>query len=245
MSQILQNSAIEKRHSKIWSVAVALSLTLGVALCSSDLDRLRSHVGKSFELFNSYSFRPDRWESESLFRQGLSAYNARNYIQAENKWKMALNRPNSPLQYARTARNLAILFRDRCQYDEAELLFKTAINLAKKHQSEGSPTSAFFAENLAQQYKQQGRYSEAIALYSEVLDSYRKFFGPNEPAVADILYALASCYREKAKTATNCKMINQKAVSLLEESLEIRTKILGSEHTDTLRSAKLLAEARK
>jgi len=78
----------------------------------------------------------------------------------------------------------AITLRAQGRYDEAEGLYREALEIACKTIGEAHPNYAFGLNNLALVVQARGRYSEAEALLREALEIDRKTIGEAHPSFA-------------------------------------------------------------
>ncbi len=113
----------------------------------------------------------------------------------------------------------------RAQYEEAEPLYKRAIEIGEKTLGPEHPLLATYIDNLATVYEDQGKYSKAEPLYKRAIAIDEKALGPEHPGLATDLNNLASLYRNQGKYS--------EAEPLYKRALVIREKKFGPVHPST------------
>jgi tetratricopeptide (TPR) repeat protein len=88
---------------------------------------------------------------------------------------------------AMSLNNLAGLYRSQGKYEEAEPLYRSALEKRKRLLGEEHPDIAISQWNLGVLYQSQGRYSEAEALYHQALIIAQSKLGSNHPTTQGIL----------------------------------------------------------
>jgi len=83
--------------------------------------------------------------------------------------------------------NLAGLYRAQGRYDEAEPLYRQALELRRELLGERHPQVATSLNNLAYLYESQGRYNEAEPLYLEALAMLAQAVGTDHPNFQTVL----------------------------------------------------------
>ena len=121
---------------------------------------------------------------------------------------------------------LANLYYTQKRYDEAEPLFREALQLSREVLGPHHPRTLNNMNGLAFLYHAQGRYNEAEPLYRELLQLCREVLGPRHRATLAILNNLASLYYDQGHY--------DKAEPLYRETLQLHREILGPRHPDTL-----------
>jgi CHAT domain-containing protein/Tfp pilus assembly protein PilF len=117
---------------------------------------------------------------------------------------------------------LALLYRDKGDYTQAEPLFRRALTIAEKMLGAEHPYVAATLNNLADLYDTKGDYAQAEPLYRRALAIEEKALGAEHPGTATSLDNLANLYRAKGDYA--------QAEPLFSRALDIREKTLGAEH---------------
>jgi tetratricopeptide (TPR) repeat protein len=84
-------------------------------------------------------------------------------------------------QVAGSLNNLAYLYQSQGRYDEAEPLYRQALELRRELLGERHPQVATSLNNLAGLYESQGRYDEAEPLYLEALAMLAQAVGTDHP----------------------------------------------------------------
>ncbi|BHF71994.1 microtubule motor activity [Sparganum proliferum] len=116
--------------------------------------------------------------------------------------------------------------------------------------------------NLVIQYASEGRYEVAVPLCKQALDDLEKSSGRDHPDVATMLNILALVYRDQCKFKEAANLLNEALVAatlnnlavlygkrgkyreaepLCKRALEIREKVLGSDHPDVAKQLNNLA----
>jgi small GTP-binding protein len=110
------------------------------------------------------------------------------------------------------------------QYQQAEPLWKEALEIRKQVLGTNHPDYAGSLNNLAALYKSQGRYEEAEPLVKEALEIFKQVLGTLHPAYATSLNNLAGLYEFQGRY--------EQAESLYQEASEIFKQVLGTRHPD-------------
>ncbi|MCW3094544.1 MAG: tetratricopeptide repeat protein [Chthonomonadaceae bacterium] len=119
------------------------------------------------------------------------------------------------------------------RFDDAERLYKFALETKQGTFPEGHPEIAAFLNDLAELYRNQGRYSEAKPLYRKALRIRRAALPENHPDIATSLDNLAELYRDLAHYS--------RAESLYNKALRIRRAALPQGHPHIASSLNNLA----
>jgi tetratricopeptide (TPR) repeat protein len=130
--------------------------------------------------------------------------------------------------------NLAVVLAAEAKYEEAEPLYKQALEIDEKALGRENPTVATYLNNLALLYYSQGKYAEAEPLYKRALAIDEKLLGPSHPDVAAALGNLGLLYSSQGKYA--------EAEPLYKRALAIDEKTLGPEHPTVAIRLNTLAE---
>ena len=86
-------------------------------------------------------------------------------------------------------------------YNQAIVVAKQALKVARKNVGSEHPGVATSLNNLAGLYKSQGHYAQAEPLYKRSLAISEKTHGTEHPNVATILENLAGVYRKANRTS--------------------------------------------
>jgi tetratricopeptide (TPR) repeat protein len=170
-------------------------------------------------------------KAEAAFQLGSLAESHIDYLQAQDYYRKAVGlQPDNP-QYLNAAGLMALTMG---YYQEAEPLFRGALNIREKVSGPEHPDVASSLNNLAELYRTQGKYGEAEPLYKRSLAIWEKALGPEHPDLATSLNNLAELYRTQGKYG--------EAEPLYKRSLAILEKALGPEHPDVASILNNLAE---
>ena len=82
---------------------------------------------------------------------------------------------------AQTIYNLALLYQNQGQFEEAESLYQRALAIDEKVYGQDHLEVATDLSSLANHYRDQGRYEEAEPLYQRALAIREKTLGPEHP----------------------------------------------------------------
>jgi tetratricopeptide (TPR) repeat protein len=121
---------------------------------------------------------------------------------------------------ARLLNQTASYLQAQGRYDEAEPLYRQALELRRELLGERHPDVATSLNNLAGLYRAQGRYDEAEPLYRQALELSRELLGERHPDVATSLNNLAYLYQSQGRY--------DEAEPLYRQALELSRELLGS-----------------
>jgi len=143
----------------------------------------------------------DLW---SAFNEdGLKAYNAGRYVEAETHLVAALAEAEKSAKdeprLATSLNNLAELYRTQGRYGEAAPLFQRALSIRERLLGPKHAQVATVLNNLALVYYAQARYGEAEPLHKRALEIWEKRYGPQHPQVATSVNNLGELYRAQGK----------------------------------------------
>lgn len=127
-----------------------------------------------------------------------------------------------PEQIAHALNTNALRLDELGDAEEAEALYREALEIARATIGMGHPSYATHLNNLAGVVKAQGRYGEAEALYREALEIDRATTGAAHPDYASHLNNLAAVLFSQERPA--------EAVPLFEQALQIFQDRLPPEH---------------
>src|SRR5713226_8948083 len=119
--------------------------------------------GLVFVIFPMATAQSNSWNAYML--RGDQSLQQGRYAEAESSYRAALFQldrsdsrdPRRPL----TLNNLALVYRIKGQYMQAEPLYKQALGASETVFGPDDPQTATIANNLAELYRMQGRYSKA------------------------------------------------------------------------------------
>jgi tetratricopeptide (TPR) repeat protein len=89
------------------------------------------------------------------------------------------------------------------RYDEAEPLYKQALELRKRLLGENHPSTASSYNNLASLYNAMGRYEEAEPLYEQALAICQRVLGVNHPNTVTIRKNWEIFLKQKQQRGSN------------------------------------------
>src|SRR5271157_3811196 len=134
---------------------------------------------------------------------------------------------------AESLANLALLYKDMCEYSKAEPLYQEALRIQRKVLGAEHPETATTLNNLGELYRDAGEYDKAGPLLQEALRIRQKIFGLDHSDTAESLNNLAVLYKAMGEY--------DKAEPLLQEALRICRKVFGSESSNTANALNNLA----
>ncbi|MGD1701782.1 tetratricopeptide repeat protein [Dapis sp. BLCC M229] len=152
-------------------------------------------------------------------------------IQQRQIDKIAL--PENHLNLAIDLNNLALLYKSQGKYNDAELLYRQAIEINKITLPENHPELAQVLNNLGVLLNVQGRYEEAESLLAEALRMRKHLFGELHLNTAETLNNFGALYYEQGRY--------NKAKTFDLQVLEIRKQLLGEAHPSIAQSLNNLA----
>ncbi len=181
-------------------------LALIVAICGTVL------------YFSNYFFQEETWESH--INSGISFYQSKNYVEAENHFKAALKHADNfepeDTRLHFTLNNLAEIYRVQSKYAEAEPIIKRVLVIDEKSLGAEHPNIAASLANLADNYIAQKKYSEAEPLYKKALAIWEKRLGPNHFLVGHLLIKYAKLLHKLDRNA-EAKAIESKGQKILSD----------------------------
>ena len=123
---------------------------------------------------------------------------------------------------------------DRAQYEQAEPLYRRALEILEQALGHNHPQVATALNDLAILYYEQGKYKQAEPLYRRALEIWEQAYGSRHPNVAYPLNGLANLYREQGKY--------EQVEPLYRRALEIWEQVYRSGHPNVAYPLKGLAE---
>jgi CHAT domain-containing protein/tetratricopeptide (TPR) repeat protein len=135
--------------------------------------------------------------------------------------------------FTQSLNNLAALLDSTGRYDEAEPLFRQALEVRRAALGEGHPDFATSLNNLAFLLQATGRYDEAEPLFRRALEVRRAALGEDHPDFAQSLNNLAFLLQATGRY--------DEVEPLYRRALEVRRAALGEGHPDFAQSLNNLA----
>src|SRR5262249_678106 len=89
---------------------------------------------------------------------------------------------------------LAVLYRVRGRYEEAEALYTHVLDVQRRVLGPEHSSTLATANNLAVLYESRGAYVKAEKLHTQVLEVKRRALGPEHPDTLVTMYNLAAVY---------------------------------------------------
>jgi tetratricopeptide (TPR) repeat protein len=183
-------------------------------------ERVRSQLADAHALCRSVGYLP-------LALELLGRFLAQKLDWSIDQLVKALVDEEHP-DVATSLNNLAGLYSSQGKYEEAELLYRSALEMYKWMLGEEHQNVATSLNNLAELYCSQRKYEEAEPLYRSALEMYTRVLGTEHPDIAMSLNNLAELYRSQGKY--------EEAEPLYHSALEIYRRVLGEEHPDVAMS---------
>ncbi len=121
--------------------------------------------------------------------------------------------------------NLAILYNNQGNYDEALKYYNIALGIREKTLGKDHPDTAATYNNLAILYHDLGNYDKSLKYYEINLEICKKTLGKDHPSTAATYHNLAGLYRDLGNY--------DQALKYFKTALEINEKALGKDHPDT------------
>ena len=177
-------------------------------------------------------------EARSLLAQSVRSRVARNFVQALESGKRALEiregllGPQNPA-VADCISNVSEIYRAQEEFAQAEPLQRRALEIRKSVLGAEHPAVATSLSLLAGLYHQKGDFARAEEMYQSALAIREKVFGPDHSQVALTLNNLGAVYFSRGALS--------KAAPLYQRALEIREKTLDPDHIEIADSLNNLA----
>ncbi|SMX27674.1 photosystem I assembly protein Ycf3 [Pelagimonas phthalicica] len=153
------------------------------------------------------------------FTQRAGDYNAA--LPISQKY-LALAEQDSEAEFAIALNNHAGLLETMGRYDEAEPLYRQALQIGKETLGKSHPNYAIRLNNLAELLRNAGRYDEAEPLYRQALQIAKETLGENHPNYAIALNNLAGLLGSTGRY--------EEAEPLYLQALQIDKETLGKNH---------------
>ena len=116
-------------------------------------------------------------------------------IDAGNRWLAGKNHPAT----LRIINDLAVLRKKQKQYQDAERLFREALEARSLKLGEDHPDTLESKNDLAVLYREQARYEDAERLLMEALKGREAKLGPGHPDTIESLKQLVTLYESWGK----------------------------------------------
>ena len=130
--------------------------------------------------------------------------------------------------------NLAEVLDSQGKYEEAEEMHQQALELREKVLGHEHPATLTSMNNLAGCSSSQGKYEEAEEMHRADAGAEGEDAGPRAPRHADE-------HEQPRGGARQIRASTRRPRRCTEQALELREKVLGHEHPDTLTSMNNLA----
>lgn len=130
--------------------------------------------------------------------------------------------------------DLAVLLTRQGRLDEAESLFKKALEVSKEKRGDENPETIEIVHNIGVLRREQKRYDETESLLRQALQGRQRKLGNDHPACFESMHELALLYKEQGRY--------EAAEKYLREALGGRRKRLGDTHPHTMESLNDLIE---
>jgi tetratricopeptide (TPR) repeat protein len=128
-----------------------------------------------------------------------------------------------------TVCNLANLLAEQGRFEEAEPLYRRALDGFERSLGAMHPSTLSTLNGLAILLAEQGHHEEAIELFRRALDGYEGLLGAEHPASIDTTNNLANVLADAGKP--------DEASPLFERALKAKEAALGKDHPSTLGTA--------
>lgn len=130
---------------------------------------------------------------------------------------------------------LASLYVDRGRFEEAEALYRQALERTRRIHGANHPDTATRENNLATLYYRTGQLEDAARHYEQALEIQRRLLDPLHPNVLTVMNNLGALYNRIGDW--------NRAVELLEPALSGRREVLGEDHLEVAVTGFHLANA--
>ncbi|KAK3383706.1 hypothetical protein B0T24DRAFT_645911 [Lasiosphaeria ovina] len=143
--------------------------------------------------------------------------------------------------------NIAESYSQMAKYEEAEQMYRQALELNEKVLGREHPSTLDSMNNLGLVLGSQGKYEEAEQIHRQALELYEKVLGREHPSTLDSMNNLGLVLGSQGKYEEAEKMHRQalelkekgkyeEAEQMHRQALELYEKVLGREHPSTLNS---------
>ena len=142
---------------------------------------------------------------EEAHQAGLTAYNNKNYPEAEKQFQTALKEAEKfstdDWRLTQTLSNLAEIYRIQSKYSQATLYFRRLVEINEESFGPDHPNVAAHLNNLAGNYRAQGMLVEAEPLYKRSLNIWEKNLESDNSLVLFALKNYVDLLREMGRDA--------------------------------------------
>ena len=145
---------------------------------------------------------------------------ARPLLQAALETRSSL--PGSERDVATSASHLGHVLRRAGELEEAETLFRQALDIRRRELGEPSEGVAESLHDLGWLYQDQGKFDDAEALFREALEMARKLYPELSLEIAEVTEGLAAALGNKGDY--------EAAEALYRDSIELRRSLHGNSH---------------
>ncbi len=190
------------------------------------LDIDSKSAGKSTDVINSTSALALNLKNQSKFKESIASYLS-ILGSAEKPDENLTDDVRISLLI-----NLAGVYSDMSNYEQAERHLRNALNLAEKAKTD-TICLARALESLALLYDRTGRYDEASSLLTRALKVDQSLEPEGGIETSGALLSMGRFLREQGKT--------DEALNFINRSIKMRKKILGDQHANVVESALELA----
>ena len=132
---------------------------------------------------------------------------------------------NQLLSAAMALTNIAVLYNDCAEYDNALILLMKVKEIREQVLKIDHPDIAGTYNTIAVIYSRKGEYHKALKWHQQALDITKKMLGKEHPTTATIYHNIARVYVMQGDY--------DKAHELLQEALDISIKMRGKDHPNT------------
>lgn len=154
------------------------------------------------------------------FRCTAQMIEATAALGSKNVWDLVAQAfGNDHPEVAKTLQQMAKIYHSQAKFDQAEPLYKRALEIREKCFGHQNPEVASTLNNLGKLYSDQGRFEQALPIFLKSKLIVSELFGPEHPKVATRLAHLAKLYAAMGNES--------KAASCNERLAEIRGKSLA------------------
>lgn len=205
-------------------------------LSKAYLSALASYIRKSISLTNQPKFLESLVSDLNFFiifchQQNLNTLGLETLQACIAQISACLGDNN--IHYATSLNNLASLYENIADYQQALLLYQKAIYIKKNVLGQHHDDYASVLHNLANLYEKTGKYDEALPLFKQVLKIRKSKSGESNLDYATSLNSLAGLYESMDEY--------ELALPLYEQSFAIRKNKLDEGHPDYAMSLNNLA----
>jgi tetratricopeptide (TPR) repeat protein len=152
----------------------------------------------------------------NLYREYSDSITLQSRLLSICKRRFGVEHPET----ATALNNLAFIYMQQGQYEQAEQLLVQAFSIRENHLGTKHPDTARSLYNLAVLYQTQGQYEQAEQRLVQALSIQVNLFGLEHADIAMSLYRLANIYSKQGKY--------EQAEPLLQQAIVIQEKTLGA-----------------